>query len=819
MEAWRLVPRQHQGHGSAASTADLALENAQLITRPRSTDNSPVSSPWVLVDPLFQDLDPSHRYYLSYFTQRLCKDLVSQDHPDRNPFRSLLPLTRAHPLLQHIIVAASAAHMSNLVRAAHAYSADSSQLVIAAEAEEASGRAYRDALIAKHKALTLMRDAVRDVDSTGGDVILAAALFFINVELIESGKHGWKAHLEGAGRIMSLLQPALPGNEALRDYMLSDCFVYFILGSAFMPAAAFDTGSFFQPSQIPSILGRAAANSYLCCPPEILAILHAASQLSNASTDAHSTDEISSAGLALIQRAQAFDINGWANDVRNISYLQDAPVQSRIHAGSAHRLAACLYILQAIPSLSEMKGHEEVAEALSRDIFEHLSKRCIDRFSILEDEQEDVAGQVLLWPLLVELLKQPVEDPSQLIEVLDTIANTMRFSSGAAGDYGMLRTAVQSKQHDFFGTVWPKIVRLALMTPELYPEASLPILTPGQTLKLSRSQAACLVSHQFLCTLRPPPWRHDYFDFSIWYDSSQRHPKAVEMYLGALFRFFEQLDWRDDVLVTDGVQYSLHVSDRLYQPMPQAWQDVALSTAEVVRVQAYSTEQQELGYQGTNGAVVVSANKDIGFGQSATQEELYVGNCPEAYPAVLVTPTLGHDQALVIEGARPMLRIRGQRRDISFSALEPSTNAGGRMLFIDALEIDEVDDQQGLPDLVPSNIDREINKAYTAFSSWPSGVDATVWAGIWGCGAFNGDPGIKMTLLWMAASLAGKELRILCDPANEAFAMQFEAFIAQVIAAEPRRVGDLMSPRSSHTQLRGKGRALGKPLTGFGDIV
>jgi len=162
---------------------------------------------------------------LETVTQRLCKDLVSQDHPDRNPFRTLLPLTRAHPLLQHIIVAASAAHMSNLVRASHVYSNDANQLLGTSEAEEASARAYRDALVAKHKALSLMRDAVRDVDSTGGDVILAAALFFINVELIESGKHGWKAHLEGAGRIMSLLQPALPGNEALRDYMLSDCFV------------------------------------------------------------------------------------------------------------------------------------------------------------------------------------------------------------------------------------------------------------------------------------------------------------------------------------------------------------------------------------------------------------------------------------------------------------------------------------------------------------------------------------------------------------------------------------------------------------------
>lgn len=140
-----------------------------------------------------------------------------------------------------------------------------------------------------------------------------------------------------------------------------------------MPAKSFDTQSYFQPEQIPSILQRAAANSYLCCPPEILSILHSASQLSNVPPEVASEDDVRAAGLALVQQAQAFDIDSWANDVRNISYLQDAPIESRKHAASAHRLAACLYILQAIPSLSNMTDHDEVAEALSRDIFKHLS--------------------------------------------------------------------------------------------------------------------------------------------------------------------------------------------------------------------------------------------------------------------------------------------------------------------------------------------------------------------------------------------------------------------------------------------------------------
>lgn len=160
-------------------------------------------------------------------TTRLCSDLVSYDVPERNPFRTLVPLTRANPLLQHIIVAASAVHMSNLMRVSSPPIVQPGGFLVYPERGEMSRRALQDALIAKHKALRLMRTAVQRIDSVGIDAILAAALFFVNVELIESGKHGWKAHLEAAGWIMSHLPPDLEApTRDLRDYLLSDCSRY-----------------------------------------------------------------------------------------------------------------------------------------------------------------------------------------------------------------------------------------------------------------------------------------------------------------------------------------------------------------------------------------------------------------------------------------------------------------------------------------------------------------------------------------------------------------------------------------------------------------
>ncbi|KAL7934182.1 hypothetical protein V8C35DRAFT_36635 [Trichoderma chlorosporum] len=411
------------------------------------------------------------------------------------------------------------------------------------------------------------------------------------------------------------------------------------------------------------------------------------------------------------------------------------------------------------------------------------SWRCLDRFSLLDEEGED--GQVALWALLQHILQQPVNTPAQLIDVLDTIANTSRGSSGAAGDFGTLREAVEHHRDTFFSRIWPTIVQLSLMLPEYFPTGIIPALRPGDKLDLTRDMVACLVAHQFLCTFRSRPWREGYYDFSIWYGSGQRHPQAVRMYIAALFQYFEELSVEPRAIspessVDSGVEFSLHAFDGSKDYVTGKWDQVRLMSLNVVHVATFSTEPQELTYQGQDAAVVVSANKDIGFGQSATQEELFMGNCPEACPAVLFTPTLRDDHILAVRGARPMLRILGQRRDLVWERLEPRARQGGRMLLMDALELDEADEAGILPDLQPANIQREVQKAYTAFSSWTGGNSPTVWTGLWGCGAFNGDPATKVIIMWIAASLAGKELRLLCDASQSDFGAKCRQLVEMV---------------------------------------
>ncbi|UPL03203.1 hypothetical protein LCI18_014137 [Fusarium solani-melongenae] len=320
------------------------------------------TSPWPLVDPLFQDMSHSKRWYLNYFSSRVCLDLVAHDRPDNNPFRSLLLLTNEHPFLQEVIVAVSAAHMCNLARPW--LGPDSF------DRKEPPRQLLMDALKAKQQALQLMPSALENIDSIGADVILAAILFFVNAELVESGWQSWRPHLEGAKRLLNMMQPYASFSETLRDYVVSDFYVYCTLSLSFNPTMPGVQTAFFAPTQVNSTLSR-ATNHFFCCPADVLDILREAAQLLNTEGDKQVADDVMvSSFAALLKRAQNVDVLTWARE--GVSPYDEAEIQSRFLTGSAHRLATCLYIIQSTPSLTE-RVPDKVCEALIRDIYDTLS--------------------------------------------------------------------------------------------------------------------------------------------------------------------------------------------------------------------------------------------------------------------------------------------------------------------------------------------------------------------------------------------------------------------------------------------------------------
>merc|ERR550532_1008133 len=56
------------------------------------------------------------------------------------------------------------------------------------------------------------------------------------------------------------------------------------------------------------------------------------------------------------------------------------------------------------------------------------------------------------------------------------------------------------------------------------------------------------------------------------------------------------------------------------------------------------------------------------------------------------------------------------------------------------------------------NMDRELNKAFVAFSNDYTDSLAAVATGNWGCGAFNGDCRLKFILQLLAAAVANRAM-------------------------------------------------------------
>lgn len=206
-----------------------------------------------LLDPLYQGLDDTSRGYLSHcmlptiteynrpltancaVASTVSSDMVIANISDVNPFRSLIPFCRDHPILLHIILANSALHISCLHRRRldgpeeHMPGLATGELSTTDAADRAS-RAMVDALSAKHKALILLRHALEDMSHIDVDMVAAVVHLFIIFELISPGEDEWKAHVEGALRLISYLHTleirhASPA-ALVRDCVTSDCLTY-----------------------------------------------------------------------------------------------------------------------------------------------------------------------------------------------------------------------------------------------------------------------------------------------------------------------------------------------------------------------------------------------------------------------------------------------------------------------------------------------------------------------------------------------------------------------------------------------------------------
>lgn len=198
-----------------------------------------------------------------------------------------------------------------------------------------------DALTAKGRAYRLLRQALGNLNAASKPMVMIAVVFFINFDLIDSGRGNWKTHIEAAAKLITSIQNLstnLPLPVAtLADVVVADCITYHILGSAF--ARPDDTAmSAFDSVDFMATLQRTEAFSYGCSPPLVLNTISKASRLSP--TDVEEA-------ASLIDQLRAYDSRSWVYNIQGLSSYDDLDV--RISMANSHRLAAVLYIALAVP--------------------------------------------------------------------------------------------------------------------------------------------------------------------------------------------------------------------------------------------------------------------------------------------------------------------------------------------------------------------------------------------------------------------------------------------------------------------------------------
>jgi hypothetical protein len=342
----------------------------------------------------------------------VCRDLVSFDQLDRNPFRVIIPLAAKFDFLEAIVVATGAMHMAAL----HGY-------------QDQPGRSeLLDALVAKDRAIRLLRSAIDQVTPANQAMVLAATVFLVNIDLIDSGKGGWQAHIEAASSLLSSLHGPLldldPSLMACVDAIAADCLTYRVLGSA-IGGVAQASWSERELAAVLSVLKRAEAHSYHCCPPEIMHILLSATRLCRTAASGQSrVDE----ALALLHQARSVDVVEWVYSIRGLSDQDDLSI--RVSVALAHRAAACLYTLLAVP---EAAPFPESVDMLVQEVLSNLADVPVDHIHL----------KGTIWPTFV--VGAQTNDLAQRAWCIERMEAVWTRNPWIC-PWGYIRTAVQMMQ-------------------------------------------------------------------------------------------------------------------------------------------------------------------------------------------------------------------------------------------------------------------------------------------------------------------------------------------------------------------------------------
>ncbi|XP_046432924.1 poly(ADP-ribose) glycohydrolase-like isoform X2 [Neodiprion fabricii] len=319
----------------------------------------------------------------------------------------------------------------------------------------------------------------------------------------------------------------------------------------------------------------------------------------------------------------------------------------------------------------------------------------------------------------------------------------------------------------FYDDILPKIVQLALQLPALV-TSPIPLLKrhTNVTLSLSQLQVGSLLANALLCTFPRRNSTNPQSEYAMYpeinfnrlfgaYEKERPdRSEAVMEKMKCIFHYFRRIIAK----APDGVI----TIQRRYVPKENCprWnrQDIKLPHLHI-------TSNGTIESEGAGLLQVDFANKYIGggvLGWGCVQEEIRFVICPELMASMLVAEALDDTEALIITGVERYSNYEGYSDTFkwtgNFNDETPRDSSGRRRTSVVA--IDALLFKQSHTQFTVTNIIRELNKAYAGFSSSeiPRDKLSAIATGNWGCGAFRGDPQLKVLLQLMAAAVAGRAM-------------------------------------------------------------
>ncbi|THY24323.1 hypothetical protein D6D01_05518 [Aureobasidium pullulans] len=400
----------NRGLLTGVTFANETADNRPALARPLQRKNElelSQTSLRSLTDPLVQDLSHTSRLYLSYFASDVCRNLVLYDTPHQNPFRELIPLTRQDPILLQIIIANSALHMFN---ASQKFSGRENNRLHESRRHEVAGP-YFDALTAKQRTLSMLRQVLTHTTLTYNDVVLAVMVLLIEFELMESGSDDWRHHVKGAEKLIAeLCQPQMQAHLTLspiRSCLISNWMVFEALRS--MLASSENTPTLEASldniiPHVPSLLRDAEGNHCSSFPAVLLQLVQAGTRLSQPSCPI-SLQIKQNRLFPLVCAARSFDPLTWATELQPRS--PSADLQQRNLVARGHKAAVTIYLSRLLLSLYPTTKPSCDFVALVDEVMGSIS----------QIRKHDALFTATIWPAFIAGAETDMAEKQELVVV------------------------------------------------------------------------------------------------------------------------------------------------------------------------------------------------------------------------------------------------------------------------------------------------------------------------------------------------------------------------------------------------------------------